>query len=107
MALASLLQGSVPTTIPSTCYVGLLTSLRLFVFPTFLFAAQPKKFFLDGLKKLEHRRHKCVELRGEYVELIHVFNPIACFLYKVKDLSASPCIFPLRMMRNMKEQSLP
>jgi hypothetical protein len=34
----------------------------------FLFAAQPKEFFLDGLKKLEQRSHKCVELRGEYVE---------------------------------------
>jgi hypothetical protein len=29
-----------------------------------LFAAQPKCFFLDGLKKLEQRSHKCVELRG-------------------------------------------
>jgi hypothetical protein len=37
-------------------------------FPIFLFAAQPKEFFLDGLKKLEQRSHKCVELRGEYVE---------------------------------------
>jgi hypothetical protein len=36
-------------------------------FPIFLFAAQPKEFFLDGLKKLEQRSHKCVELRGEYV----------------------------------------
>jgi hypothetical protein len=34
----------------------------------FLFAAQPKEFFLDGLKKLEQRSNKCVELRGEYVE---------------------------------------
>jgi hypothetical protein len=33
-----------------------------------LFAAQPKEFPLDGLKKLEQRNHKCVELRGEYVE---------------------------------------
>jgi hypothetical protein len=31
----------------------------------FLFAAQPKEFFLDGLKKLEQRSHKCVQLRGE------------------------------------------
>jgi hypothetical protein len=37
-------------------------------FPIFLFAAQPKEFFLDVLKKLEQRSHKCVELRGEYVE---------------------------------------
>jgi hypothetical protein len=43
-------------------YVGVLISLSLF-----LFAAQPKEFFLDGLKKLEQRSHKC-ELRGEYVE---------------------------------------
>jgi hypothetical protein len=42
-------------------YVGVLISLWLF-----LFAAQPKDFFLDGLKKLEQRNHKCVELRGEY-----------------------------------------
>jgi hypothetical protein len=31
------------------------------------FAAHPKEFFLDGLKKSVHR-HKCVELRGEYVD---------------------------------------
>jgi hypothetical protein len=60
-------------------------------FPIFLFAAQPKEIFLDGLKKLEQRSHKCVELRGEYVEQIHFFNPVACcFFYKAKDLSASP-----------------
>jgi hypothetical protein len=33
-------------------------------FPIFLFAAEPKEFFLDQLKKLEQRSHKCVELRG-------------------------------------------
>jgi hypothetical protein len=33
-------------------------------FPIFLFAVQPKEFFLDGLNKLEQRSHKCVELRG-------------------------------------------
>jgi hypothetical protein len=48
---------------PVTKYVWVLISLWLF-----LFAAQPKEFFVDGLKKLEQRRHKCVELRGEYVE---------------------------------------
>jgi hypothetical protein len=41
-------------------YVGVLTSLWLF-----LFAAQPKEFFFVGLKKLEQRSHKCVELRGD------------------------------------------
>jgi hypothetical protein len=41
---------------------------KSFAFPIFLFAAQPKEFFLDGLKKLEQRSHKCVQLRGEYVE---------------------------------------
>jgi hypothetical protein len=44
-------------------YVGVLISLWLF-----LFAAQPKEYFLDELKKLEQRSHKCVELRVEYVE---------------------------------------
>jgi hypothetical protein len=37
-------------------------------FPIFLFAAQPEELLLDGLKKLEQRSHKCVYLRGEYVE---------------------------------------
>jgi hypothetical protein len=58
------------------------------------FAAQPKSFFLDGLKKLEQRNHKCVELRGEYVEWIYFFSPVACcFLYKAKDLSAPSYIY--------------
>jgi hypothetical protein len=47
----------------------------------------------DGLKKLEQRSHKCVELRGEYVEQIHFFKPVACyFLYKAKNISA-PLVF--------------
>jgi hypothetical protein len=49
-------------------YVGVLTSLWLFLFLMFLFAAKPKEFFLAGLKKLEQRSHNCVELRGQYVE---------------------------------------
>jgi hypothetical protein len=44
-------------------YIGVLISLRIF-----LFAAQPKEFFLDGLRKLEQLNHKCVELGGENVE---------------------------------------
>jgi histone-lysine N-methyltransferase SETMAR len=28
------------------------------------FAVQPKEFFLDALKKIEQRSHKCVEFRG-------------------------------------------
>jgi hypothetical protein len=54
--------------VPVLNYVGVLISLWLFLCPIFLFAAQPKIFFLDVLKKLEQRSHKCVELRGEYVE---------------------------------------
>jgi hypothetical protein len=37
---------------------------KYLAFPIFLFAAQPEGFFLDRLKKLEQRSHKCVELRG-------------------------------------------
>jgi histone-lysine N-methyltransferase SETMAR len=34
------------------------------------FTARPKEFFLDGLiKKLDQQSHKCVELRGEYVNI--------------------------------------
>jgi hypothetical protein len=49
-------------------YTGVLISLCLFLLPISLFGAQPKEFFLNGLKKLEQQSHKCVELRGEYVE---------------------------------------
>jgi hypothetical protein len=67
-------------------HVGVLISFWLF-----LFAVQTKEFFLDGLKKLEQRSHKCWSSGGEYVEQIYsfFFNPVACrFLYKAKDLSA-------------------
>jgi hypothetical protein len=40
-------------------YIEVLISFWLF-----LCAAQPKEFFLDGLKKLEQQSHKCVKLRG-------------------------------------------
>jgi hypothetical protein len=45
-------------------YVGVLISLWLFLYPILLLAAKPKGFFLVGLKKLEQRSHKCVELKG-------------------------------------------
>jgi hypothetical protein len=46
-------------------YERVLISLWLFIF-----AAQPKEFFLDGLKKLEQRSHKCLWSSGggNYVE---------------------------------------
>jgi hypothetical protein len=44
-------------------YMGVMISLWRFLFPIFIFAAQPKEFFLGGLKKSEQRNHKCVELR--------------------------------------------
>jgi hypothetical protein len=55
-------------TILVSAYVGVLITLWLYLFPIWIFAVQPKEFFLDGLKKLEQRSRKCVELRGEYVE---------------------------------------
>jgi hypothetical protein len=39
-----------------------------FPIPYFLYTAQPKEFFLDELKKLDQRSHKCVGLKGEYSE---------------------------------------
>jgi hypothetical protein len=65
-------------------YVRVLINLWLF-----LFAAQPKEFFLDGSKKLEQRSQKCVELRREYVNR---FFQSRSFFYIAKDLSA-PLIF--------------
>jgi hypothetical protein len=72
-------------------YVRVLISLWLFIFPIFLFAPQPEELFLDGLKKLEQRSHKYVELRINVYGKYRVFNPVACcFLYKAKDFSAHP-----------------
>jgi hypothetical protein len=31
---------------------------------------QPSEFLLSGLQKLEQRSKKCIDCRGEYVELI-------------------------------------
>jgi hypothetical protein len=71
----------------------------------FLFPAQPKEFFLDGLKKLEQRSHKCVELRGEYVSIF--FNPVTCcFLYKAQDFSPPPTRF-LRELSSSKQEQKP
>jgi hypothetical protein len=42
-------------------------SLAFLIFYSHIFSTT-KGFFLNGLKKLEQRSHKCMELRGEYVE---------------------------------------
>jgi len=47
--------------------------------------------FLSCLQKLEQRAKKCLELRGEYVELIPSLVAVACFLPgQAKDLSVPP-----------------
>jgi hypothetical protein len=46
-------------------------------FLIFLFTAQPKEFFLDGLKKLEQRSHKCVELRRGICRVNIFFQPLS------------------------------
>jgi len=50
--------------------------------------------FLSGLQKLEQRAKKCIELRGEYVELIPNLVS-AAFLRpgRAKDFSASRRIY--------------
>jgi hypothetical protein len=48
----------------SAVHRGADKSLAFSSFTYGWFAAQPKEFFLDGLKKLEQRSHKCVEFRG-------------------------------------------
>jgi hypothetical protein len=49
-------------------YIGVLINLWLFLSADGWFVAQPKEFFLDGLKKLEKQSHNCVGLKVEYVE---------------------------------------
>jgi hypothetical protein len=39
-----------------------------FLVSCFRIYSTTKEFFLDGLKKLEQRSHKCMEVRREYVE---------------------------------------
>jgi hypothetical protein len=63
---------------------------KFLAFPISLFAAQPKEFYLDGLKKSEQQSHT---LRGDMWGKYIFFNPVACyFLYEAKDLSA-PIVF--------------
>jgi hypothetical protein len=45
-----------------------------YLFPIFLFAAQQKEFFLDGLKNLEH---KC-GAQGGICRVNTFFNLVAC-----------------------------
>jgi hypothetical protein len=80
-------------------YEGVLISLWLFLFPIFPFAAQPKEFFLYGLKKLEKRSHKCVELRGEYLSKYIFSIPYLVVFFKAKDLSA-PLVFHIILALN-------
>jgi len=48
-------------------------------------------FFLSGLRKLEQWAKKCIDLCGEYVELIPSLVAVACFLSgRAKFLSAHP-----------------
>jgi hypothetical protein len=71
--------------------VGVVISFWLFLFSIYLFVAEPKEFFLVGLKKLDQRSRKCVEFREEYIEYIHFFNPAALFsLYS--QILMSPCL---------------
>jgi hypothetical protein len=67
-------------------YVGVLISLWLFLLPIFLFAAQPKEFFLDD---------EVISVWSSGGNMyIHFFNPVAsCFRDNAKDLSAPPSYF--------------
>jgi len=47
--------------------------------------------FVSGLQKIEQQTKNCIELRGEYFELIPCLVTISCFLPgRAKDLSALP-----------------
>jgi hypothetical protein len=61
----------------SLTYVGVLISLWLF-----LFGAQPKDFFLVGLKKLEQGPRKCMWSSGENMQRKLFFsNHVACYFF--------------------------
>jgi hypothetical protein len=78
-------------------YVGVLICRWLFLFPIFLFATEKKEFFLDGLKKLELRSHKCVELGGGggvIIILKKILIPVTFLLYSIKKRAYQ--LFPLK-----------
>jgi hypothetical protein len=58
-------------------YVGVLISIWLYQFP-----AQPKEFFLDGLKKLEQRSHKVCGAQGGICE-VNTFFQSRSFLFSL------------------------
>jgi hypothetical protein len=60
--------------------VGMLISLWLFLFHLRVVCSTTKKFFFDRLKKLEQRSHKCVELRGEYVNIFFQSRSLLIFI---------------------------
>jgi hypothetical protein len=60
-----------------------------FLISYFLICSTSKRIFLDRLKKLEQRCHKCVWSSGGICRVNTFFNPVACcLLYKAKGLSA-------------------
>ena len=54
---------------------------------------QLSEFLLSGLRKVEQRAKKCIELRGEYFELTPNLVAVACFRSgRSKELSTPPRI---------------
>jgi hypothetical protein len=58
--------------------------------PIFLFAAQPKEFFLDGLHKLEQRSHKYVELKGGIYTVNTFFSIPQLVVFFIKPKTYQP-----------------
>jgi hypothetical protein len=79
-------EDRITTQQPSKSYVGVLISLWLF-----LFAAQPKEFFLDELKKLVQRSHKSVELRGTHQHILPSLRSIKCNKNQFSDSRVTSC----------------
>jgi hypothetical protein len=62
-----------------------------FLFAIFLFAAQPKDFFLGWVKEVRTTKSCVSGAHGGIcrVNTVYFFNPVGCcLLYKAKDLSA-------------------
>jgi hypothetical protein len=65
---------------------------KFLALPIFLFAAQPKELYLDGLNRLEQRSHKCVELKGGIYRVNTFFQSRSLFF----SLQSQRIISPLR-----------
>jgi hypothetical protein len=64
--------------------------LLAFALSYFPICSTNKRIFLRWVKEVRKKKYQVCGAQGEYINTF--FNPVACFLFKAKDLSA-PLLF--------------